>query len=231
MGAPAISPRARPAPRPKPRPRPKSAPRRPRAAAPASRRRPAAGRPRGPLAAGGSVAMLPVNAIGGIADSGFVVGMVRGRAWIVVLGVLLCGIVAINVLGLSLSAAGSETSTKIDELQQQNSVLRARIANRLSGERISEAAAALGLQVPAPDAVNYLRARRSDAERAAERLAGGEVATGAPVAPTDVATADPATVDPAAPTGTAPVEGATTAPATTTVAPVDPAIDPTATVP
>lgn len=231
MGAPAISPRARPAPRPKPRPRSKPAPRRPRAAAPEGRRRPAAGRPRGPLAAGGSVAMLPVSAISGIADSGFVVGMVRGRAWIVVLGALLCGIVAINVLGLSLSAAGSQTSTKIDELQQQNSVLRARIANRLSGERISEAAAALGLQVPAPDAVSYLQARRSDAERAAERLAAGEIAAGAPVAPTDVATVDPAAVDPATTTGTVPVEGATTAPTTTTTAPVDPAIDPTATVP
>jgi len=169
--------------------------------------------------------MLPVSAISGIADSGFVVGMARGRAWIVVLGVLLCGIVAINVVGLSLSAAGSETSTKIDELQQQNSVLRARIANRLSSERISEAAAALGLQVPAPDAVDYLRTRRSDAERAAERLAGGEIATGAPVAPVDVTTTGPAT------TGTAPVDPATTAPTTSTTAPVDPAIDPTMTVP
>ncbi|MCL4286234.1 MAG: hypothetical protein KJ006_01140 [Thermoleophilia bacterium] len=220
MGAPAVSPRVRPAPRPKP------APRRRRTTAPAGRA--AAARPRGPLAAGGNVAMLPVNAIGGIADSGFVVGMARGRAWIVVLGILLCGIVAINVLGLSLSAAGSETSTKIDELQRQNSVLRARIANRLSSERISESAAALGLQVPAPDAVDYLRARRSDAERAAERLAGGEIGTGASVAPTDVTT-DAATTDPTATAGAVPPAPTTTAP--TTTAPVAPAADPTATVP
>lgn len=231
MGAPAISPRVRPAPRPKPRPRPKPAPRRPRTAAPAARRRPASGRPRGPLAAGGNVAMLPVSAISGIADSGFVVGMARGRAWIVVLGVLLCGIVAINVLGLSLSAAGSETSTKIDELQQQNSVLRARIANRLSSGNISEAAAALGLEVPAPDAVDYLRTRRSDAERAAERLAGGEIVAGAPAIPIDVATADPATADPAATTDAVPVDPATTVPTTTPTAPVDPAVDPTVTAP
>jgi hypothetical protein len=175
--------------------------------------------------------MLPVNAISGIADSRFVVGMARGRTWIVVLGVLLCGIVAVNVLGLSLSAAGSETSVKIDELQQQNSVLRGRIANRLSNERISEAAAALGLEVPAPDAVHYLQSRQSDAERAAERLAGGEIAAGAPVTPIDVAVTDPATTDPAATTGTAQVESAATAtPApTTTTAPVDPALDPTVT--
>jgi hypothetical protein len=174
--------------------------------------------------------MLPVNAISGIADSRFVIGMARGRAWIVVLGALLCGIVAVNVLGLSLSAAGSETSTKIDELQQENSVLRGRIANRLSNERISEAAAALGLEVPAPDAVNYLRARPSDAERAAERLAGGEIAAGAPTIPIEVAVTDPATTDPAATTDTVPVDpAATTTPLpTTTTAPVDPAADPTA---
>jgi hypothetical protein len=179
--------------------------------------------------------LLPVNAISGIADSRFVVGMARGRAWIVVLGALLCGIVAINVLGLSLSAAGSETSAKIDELQQQNSVLRGRIANRLSNERISEAAAALGLEVPPPDGVNYLDARASDAERAAERLAAGEIAAGAPAAPIETVVADPAATDPTAMTTTAdPAAVATTVPpadpaAVTTT--TDPALDPVATVP
>ena len=107
--------------------------------------------------------MLPVNAVGGIADSGFVVGMTRGRAWIMVLGLLLGGIVALNVVGLSLSASGSSVSTKVDELQQENSVMRARIANRPSNERTTEAASALGLAVPAPDAVHYIGARSSDA--------------------------------------------------------------------
>jgi hypothetical protein len=186
------------------------------------------------VSAGGSVAMAPLNAIGGIADSQFVIGMTRGRAWIVVLGILLGGIVAINVLGLSLSASGSDISTQVDELQQQNSVLRTRIANRVSNERISDAAATLGLAVPAPDQVHYLDARGSDAARAAERLASGEIAAAAPVAPVEVAITDPAT-DPATTTTTTyDPAAATTATTTTTtapVAPVDPALDPTATVP
>jgi hypothetical protein len=219
MGAPAASPRLRPSARPKPKPRPKSRPApRSRAAAPARKPRSTAGRSR--VAAGGSVAMLPVNAVGGIADSGFVVGMTRGRAWIMVIGLLLGGIVALNVVGLSLSASGSSVSTKVDELQQENSVMRARIANRLSNERITEAASTLGLAVPAPDAVHYIDAKSSDAETAAKRLADGLIANAPPgveAAVTDpVTTTDPATV-PTDPTAVA-VDPATTA----TTAPVDP---------
>ncbi len=176
--------------------------------------------------------MLPVNAVGGIADSGFVIGMSRGRAWIVILGLLLGGIVALNVVGLSLSAASSETSAKIDELQKENSVYRARIANRLSNERVTKAATALGLSVPAPDAVHYLGAKGSDAEQAAQRLADGLIANSPPViAPTEAdlaatataATTDPAVVDPAAVVAD-PAVAATTVPA-----PVDPTVVPTTT--
>jgi hypothetical protein len=242
MGAPAISPRARPAARPKarpkavPKPKPKSRPgqasRTRASAAPAKRpvSRPRSPRSRTRPSAGGNVAMLPVNAVGGIADSGFVVGMSRGRAWIVVLGLLLGGIVALNVVGLSLSAAGSATSAKIDELQKENSVYRARIANRLSNERVTKAATALGLSVPAPDAVHYLGAKGSDAEQAAQRLADGLIANTPPaIEPTEAdlaaaatTTTDPAVVDPAA----VPVDPAA---ATTTVPSVDPTLAPTTT--
>ena len=241
MGAPAVSPRTRPAARPKPKAKPKpkarSATARRATAAPAKRpaRRPATKAPRTNhrarlrVAGGGNVAMLPVNAVGGIADSGFVVGMSRGRTWIVVLGLLLGGIVALNVVGLSLSASGSSVSTKIEELQQENSVMRARIANRLSNERITRAATALGLTVPAPDAVHYLDAKPSDAEAAAKRLADGSIANAPPaVVPTEADLTDTtATTDPAAVTDPAalPVDPATVPvdPATTTV-PVDPAL-------
>jgi hypothetical protein len=184
--------------------------------------------------------MFPVNAVSGIADSGFVVGMSRGRAWIVVLGLLLGGIVALNVIGLSLSSSGGTVSAKIDEIQQENSVLRGRIASRLSNERITRAATALGLAVPAPDAVHYLDAKASDAEKAAQRLADGLIANAPPtVAPSesDLATSDgsiapappavtPATVpvDPA--TTTVPVDPATAATTTTNPAPTAPATTP-----
>jgi len=225
------------------KPRQVATPRKPRAAATrkpraAATRKPraasgASDRSRSRIAAPGNVALLPVNAVGGIADSGFVVGMSRGRAWIVVLGVLLGGIVALNVLGLSLSSSGSDAATKVDELQQANSVLRARIANRTSNERIAEAAGALGLAVPAPDAVDYLKARAADAETAAKRIADGLIANAPPASTDPAVSTDPAasTVDP--------VTGAPIDPTATTAAgaPVDPTattaatapVDPTAT--
>jgi len=257
------APKGRPA-KARPKAAPKAKPK-PRAGAPAAapRRAPAGARastsprsqPRGrsgsaaqrssrrPLAAGpGGVAALPIAAVGrtadavsGLADCGVVIGMTRSRAWIAVLGVLLGGIVAVNVWGLSLSAAGSGTAVKIDSLQRENSVLRGRIAKRLSNDRIEQAAAKLGLAVPAPDAITYLKAEEGDAAKAAKRLAGGEISAAAPAATApaiDPATGlpletvsepyavEPATVEPA----TAPVDPVTGTPVDP--AAVDPAVVP-----
>jgi hypothetical protein len=216
MGAPAVSPS-----RPAPRTRPK--------AKPARRRRPSSS------TSSGNVVMLPVNAVGrtavafgGIADSGVVVGMARSRLWIGVLGVLLGGIVAINVVGLSLSASGSQTSAKIDDLVRDNSVQQSRLAHRLANGRISREAGAMGLAIPAPDAVHYLKAADSDAKQAAKRLADGSIANAPPAtAPSEGEPAvDPATTtDPAADPATATVAtDPATAPVTT-----DPAVAPVTT--
>lgn len=202
MGAPAISTRARPS------------------------RRPAR-RPRLALTGVSAVGRTAVR-VGGIADSGVVVGMARGRAWIVVLGILLGGIVALNVWGLGLSAGGSAAAAKIDELQRESSVLRSRAASRTSIDRIEAAAAELGLAVPPPDGVHYLTGSSSDAEKAAERLANGRIAIAPP--PPSAASVEEV-VDPAATattTETVVVEAPTveTAPATVdpvTGAPIDPA--------
>jgi hypothetical protein len=200
----------------------------------AAARRPARAA-RGPVASGGVIA-LPVVAVGrtahavsGLADSGLVSGLARSRAWIVLLGLLLAGIVAINVMGLSLGAANSGIAAKIDALERDNAVQRTRIAERTSTDRIQHKAAALALQIPAPDDVHYLHAGKGDAAEAAKRLAAGEIAD---TLPADEA-AMPEAVDPAAGTTTdATVDPAATTtvdPATTTA--VDPvsgaAIDPT----
>jgi hypothetical protein len=201
MGAPAVA-RPRPAPKARPKAKPKPKPR------PVAKRKPRA------ATSSGNVAMFPVNAVGGIADSGVVMGMARSRVWIGVLGVLLGGIVAINVVGLSLSASGSQISAKIDELIRDNTVQQSRLAHRLSNGRISREASALGLAVPAPDAVHYLKAGDADAQQAAKRLADGSIANAPPtIAPSEGAT----TVD-----GT--TTTATTTPVDPAVAPVDPAV-------
>jgi hypothetical protein len=210
----------------------------------ATRRAPA----RRPVASGGGVVALPVvavgrtaHAVGGIADSGFVHGLVRSRAWIGVLGALLAGIVAINVIGLSLSASNSRVAAKIDALERSTSVSRSRIAARSSTDKIQKAAAALGLAIPEPDNVHYLHSGGDDAAAAAKRLAAGEIGDTLPVDESAVA-ADAAattattttTVDPAATTTVDPTTGAAVDPATGAI--VDPATgapvttaDPTAT--
>jgi hypothetical protein len=239
MGAPAITtprtaPRRRPARPAKPdtRSRTKAKPANRTAAKPATRTRPKQ-RPRG--RSGAEVIRFPVNAVGrtaatvgGLADSGVVVGMARSRVWIGVLGVLLGGIVALNVVGLSLSSSESRTASRIDDLIRANSVQQSRLAHRLSNGEISRKASELGLAVPAPDAVHYLDSGRNDAKRAAERLASGEITNAPPaVAATDETALDPVTstaVDPATATTTTTADPAATAVTTTT----DPTLAPVA---
>jgi hypothetical protein len=168
------------------------------------------------------------GAVGGLADSGVVVRLTRGRLWIGALGALLVGIVALNVMALSFSAASSDAARQSDELKQQNSALRADLAQRLSYEQVQEAAAKLGLIVPAPGSTRYLEPSAGDAAEAAKRLRNGELSNEPAATPT-VVPADPATVAPAEPV----VEPATaapteTAPAETVAPPVEATAPPVA---
>lgn len=213
----AVRPRARAAAKPRSRATATATPRR-KAAKPraASARH---SRPRVAVAGAGNVVMLPVAAVGGLADSGLIARLTRGRSWIVLLGLLLGGIVAINVWGLGLSASSSSTEARIDSLQSDNGVLQARNAKLLSTEEIQQRAAALGLAIPAPDAIHYLDSNGSDAAKAAKRLAAGEITVGDPAVQGSEADADVVT-DPATTVAT------TTDPAAVTTTPADPIIDP-----
>ncbi len=115
------------------------------------------------------------GAVGGIADSGLVVRLTRSRLWIGLLGGLLVGIVALNVIALSFSASSSNAARQADELKRQNSILRSQIVQRLSSEEVAAAASRLGLITPAPEAVRYLRPVSGDAAEAARRLRSGEL--------------------------------------------------------
>lgn len=237
---PAARPKARPAPKPKARsaattkpkarsatkPRTSGATTRRKSASAAPRRARPVSRPRGAVANAGGVVMFPMTAVGGIADSGLIERITRGRLWIGLLAVLLGGIVAINVWGLGMSATTSSTEARIDALQQDNGVLGARAAETLSTEEIQKQAAALGLAIPAPDAIHYLDANDSDAAKAAKRLAAGEIVVGDPAVQGEGA--DDVLADPAATTTTTDPATTTTDPAaaTTTTVTTDPIIDP-----
>jgi hypothetical protein len=178
---------------------------------------------------------VAVGTVSNIADSGLVLGLTRSRLWIGVLGTLLVGIVALNVMALSFNAASSETAGLSDELREQNSALRADIADGLSNERLQSAAIRIGLVMPQAASALMLTPGSADAEEAARRLRRGDFTLGstytAPVAelpeaplvdPATVAT-DPATTpvtDPAAATDTATTP--TTDVTTTTSTPLAP---------
>jgi hypothetical protein len=110
-------------------------------------------------------------AVGQLPDSGLVVRMTRGRAWIGVLGVLLVGIVALNVVTLSFAASSGKIDQQLTALDRENSILRGRDA-RLSGiGRTREAAGSLGLAMPPSEEIHFSQAGPSDVATAAQRLA------------------------------------------------------------
>jgi hypothetical protein len=97
--------------------------------------------------------------------------MTRGRAWIGVLGVLLVGIVALNVVTLSFAASSGKIYQNIEALEQDNSIVRGRDAQMSGTARVRHEAAALGLTMPSADQVRLIEASPGNVKTAVERLA------------------------------------------------------------
>lgn len=153
------------------------------APAPARRRAPARApqrtRPQPKRSAGAQlipIAAGAAHAVRGLPDTSLMVRLTRGRAWIALLGVLLAGIVGLNVLTLSFAATAGQIDQNIQALDQENSILRSRDAQRSGVARVRHDAAALGLTVPTGDGVDALRHRPHDVAIAAKRLAAAGTA-------------------------------------------------------
>jgi hypothetical protein len=145
--------------------------------------------------------------------------LLHSRAWIWALGILLGGIVAMQVSLLKLNSGISRAVETATTLERQNAAIEAQIARKSSPDRISVGADQLGMVMPAAGDVGYLQAGPQDATRAVRRmeppsdaaaalLANNGVVPGSLVAPTTTAT----TATPAA----TPVPAATPAAVTTT---------------
>jgi cell division protein FtsL len=127
--------------------------------------------------------------------------LLSGRGWIALVFLLLAGIVFFNVDLLQMNRDIAQNSERISALKRENSRLlldQARLAN---SERIQEEAAGLGLVLPAPGEVRYLKARPSaDARRAAKTITAPTEAytpAGEPDADTDSGTSESAAgIDP-----------------------------------
>lgn len=148
--------------------RPAPAPKAPTRKTSPARRSPPARRPGGQLI---PLAVGTAAAVRGLPDSSLMVRMTRGRTWIGVLGLLLAGIVALNVVTLSLAATSGQIDQNIQALDQENSILRGRDAQKSASPRVRHDAAALGLVVANVDEVAFAQASRDDAAIAAQRLA------------------------------------------------------------
>jgi hypothetical protein len=140
--------------------------------APARRKAPAR-RPGGQLI---PLAVGTASAVRSLPDSSLMVRMTRGRAWIGVLGVLLVGIVALNVITLSLAAGAGHIDQNIQALDEENSFLRSRDAQKSGAGRIAHDAAGLGLSAAAVDEVGVVQASPRDIDIAARRLAAAGTA-------------------------------------------------------
>jgi hypothetical protein len=168
-------------------------------------------------------AMRSAGAVRDLSDSGLIVRLTRGRAWIAVLCALLGGIVALNVLSLSLTSGSGQLSLQADALKTDISSLHAQIEEKLSAIKVEDEAARLGLANPDPKSITWLNASQADARRVAHLLAtdgfllapslpSSYPAPGTSYAP--VPTAAPTTATSTVPTTTV-APTATTAPTTT----------------
>jgi hypothetical protein len=135
--------------------------------APARRKAPSR-RPGGQLI---PIAVGTATAVRHLPDSGLVMRMTRGRAWIGVLGVLLVGIVAVNVLTLSIAASAGHVDQNITALSSENSILHTRDAQRSGAARVRHEAAEQGLVPATTDQIGFIEASPHDATVAAQRLA------------------------------------------------------------
>ena len=144
--------------------------------------------------------------------------LLSGRGWIALVFVLLAGIVFFNVDLLQMNRDIARDADRISALKRENARLLLQEARLASSERIQESAAQLGLVLPAPGEVRYLKARPTrDAGRAVKRITAPNLTyvEPEPVAPEPLApSTDPAVTDPAA--TTAPADPAASAPTTTT---------------
>ena len=119
--------------------------------APPARRRPAVAAPRTGLA----------HALGRFVEArtaGLLDRLLRGRLWVGFVGVLLVGIVFLNVSLLQLNQDIARTSVHAAALERQNSGLRERLAAMDSVDRIIRVAQARGMVMPPPGEYRYLRA-------------------------------------------------------------------------
>jgi cell division protein FtsL len=123
-------------------------------------------RPRSAPAAAPLVQRLIHGRTGALIDR-----LLRGRACVALVFVLLVGIVFFNVALLQLNEGIAQTNAKSTALEQQNAKLRRQVAPLASSERIQREAVKRGYSLPAAGDVGYIRGTTAtNAKRAVARM-------------------------------------------------------------
>ena len=140
-------------------------------ARPATARAVAAPLPAPPLS---GIGLRVLRAGRSLQDSTLLDRLVRGRGWILLMGALLFGLVALNVSLLKLNAAAGQSAERAKVLRIENAKLRGKVSRLASGDRLRAAAAEMGHEMPEPKKVHYLTARRDrDGREAARNIRDG----------------------------------------------------------
>jgi hypothetical protein len=92
--------------------------------------------------------------------------LIRGRVWIPLLGLLLAGIVAMQVEVLKLNAGIGRSLERGSALQAKNELLRAGVSQLSDEQRIERLAAQLGMLMPAPDQLRFATTAQDSTQRA-----------------------------------------------------------------
>jgi hypothetical protein len=123
-----------------------------------------------PLPVLGTIGSHAFRAGRSLPDSRLLDRLMRGRAWIVLVGVLLIGLVALNVSLLKLNAEAGHNAEKVKALRIQNTQLRAKVSRLASAERLERTGRDLGLAMSIAGRVRYLSARPGDGLRASKAI-------------------------------------------------------------
>jgi len=83
-------------------------------------------------------------------------GVAGGLAWIIVAGVLLAGIVALNVAVLRLNIRLDHMNNESQQLQAENAALGAKLSGAVSSPRIQALAKARGFVPADPTTIGYV---------------------------------------------------------------------------
>ncbi|HXD63733.1 MAG TPA: hypothetical protein VNV17_03915, partial [Solirubrobacteraceae bacterium] len=92
--------------------------------------------------------------------------IIRGRVWIPLLGVLLAGIVFMQVEVLKLNAGIGRSLERGSALQAQNELLRAGVSRLSDDQRIERIAAQLGMLMPSPEQLKFVGTGAGSTQRA-----------------------------------------------------------------